>query len=123
MTKSVLVVDDSPDMGAFVAKVARGLDFDVSVTDNASDFKRIYEAGEPDCIVLDIVMPNVDGLELLQYLADRNCRSRILVMTGYNEIYLQHAKSLSQLYGLPFVKTLTKPIELPDLEQALLAEN
>ena len=122
MPKSVLIVDDSPDMGVFVAKVARGLQLDVSVTDNADDFKKNYEANEPDIIVLDIVMPNVDGLELLHYLADRNCRSRILVMTGYNEIYLRHAKSLGELYGLPFVETLMKPIELPDIEKALLGD-
>jgi len=123
MPKSILIVDDSPDMGAYVGKVARGLNFDVSVTDNAGDFKKSYEANEPDIVVLDIVMPNVDGLELLHYLADRKCRSRILVMTGYNEIYLQHAKSLGELYGLPNVQTLTKPIELPDIEKALLGED
>ena len=123
MSKSVLIVDDSPDMGAFLAKVARGLQFDVAVTDNAEDFMKNYEAGEPDIIVMDIVMPNVDGLELLQYLAGRKCRSRILVMTGYNEIYLHQAKSLGELYGLPFIQTLMKPVELPDIEKALLGED
>ena len=122
MPGSVLIVDDSPDMGALIANVARGLQLDVVLTNNAPDFKKEFEAKQPDVIVMDIVMPNVDGLELLQYLGGRNCRSRIIVMTGYNEIYLRHARSLGELYGLPDLQTLMKPVELSDIEKALLGE-
>ena len=122
MTKNVLVIDDSRDMGEFVANVARGLRLDVFVTDNAGDFKEFYTRNEPDIIVLDVIMPEVDGLELLRYLADNECQSRILVMSGFNKIYLEQAKSLGEVYGLPSVQTLKKPIELSDLENALLGD-
>jgi CheY-like chemotaxis protein len=122
MRRSVLIIDDSKDMGAYLAKVARGLKLDVSVTDNADDFIKKFETHEPDVVVMDIIMPNVDGLELLQYLSSRNCRARIIVLTGYSEIYLHHAKSLGDLYGLPELRTFMKPVELHDLEEALLEE-
>ena len=114
MRQSLLIVDDS------LANVARGLEFDVTVTDNAEAFKKAFESKCPDVIILDIVMPDVDGLELLRYLGSKNCRCRIIVLTGYNEIYLKHAESLGEMYGLPCIQTLMKPVELPDIEQALL---
>lgn len=70
-------------------------------------------------IVMDVVMPEVDGIELVQWLAQEKCQAKILIVTGYNPHYADAAKRLVSAGDLPSVQTLTKPISLADLRAAL----
>ncbi len=117
--KRLLVIDDEADFGAFVGRVAEGLGFEVTVTTRARAFKAAYETVDPSVIVLDVVMPDVEGIELVQWLAERGCRARILVVTGYNPHYSELAKILGEAKGLQPVTTLTKPVRVRDLRAAL----
>ena len=68
--RTLLIMDDEPEFGAFASKVAEPLGFDVTVIQRSRDFKSTYESLRPDVIVLDIVMPEMDGIELIQWLAE-----------------------------------------------------
>jgi CheY-like chemotaxis protein len=91
----------------------------VRVTVRADEFAEIYESFAPTVIVMDVVMPEVDGIELVQWLAQEKCRAKILIVTGYNPHYADAAKRLVSAGDLPSVETLTKPISLADLRAAL----
>lgn len=119
MQKRLLVIDDEPGFGAFVRQVAEGEGFEVSVTTRAEDFKGALASFGPTVVVLDVVMPDVEGIELLRYLADSNWVGPVLVISGYNPDYLRLAKALGGSRGLPSVTTLTKPIHARDLRAAL----
>lgn len=121
--KRVLIIDDEKMFGDFVRRVAEGLDFDVRVTDRAEDFKSAFGEFDPDVIVLDMVMPGVEGIELVNWLADNGCRARIIVVTGYNPHYAEFAKTIGSARGLSSVQSYTKPISLADLRAALSAED
>lgn len=117
--KRLLVIDDEPAFGGFVREVAEGLGFEVRVTTKADEFAEFYETFEPTVIVLDVVMPEVDGIELVQWLAQEKCKARIVIVTGYNPHYADAAKRLVSAGDLPSVMTLTKPVSLADLRAAL----
>lgn len=117
--KRLLVVDDEPDIGDFIRAVAEGQSFEVRVTSKASDFLRAYDEFKPTAICLDVVMPDVDGIELLKHLADRKCKAPILVISGYSKLYLDSAENLAEAFGLPYVRTLAKPLGLATLRAAL----
>lgn len=117
--RKLLVIDDEPDIARFVAQVAEGLGYDVWATTKADEFKRYYAEFAPDVVILDVVMPEVDGIELVKYLADNGCMSKILVISGYAERYLDNTKSLGEAFGLPSIKAMAKPIDLPNLEAFL----
>lgn len=119
--KRLLVIDDEPGFGAFVQQVAEGENFVVCVTTRAAEFKEALTTFHPTIIALDVVMPDVEGIELLQYLADANWTGPVLVISGYNPDYLRLAKALGGSRGLPSVTTLTKPIHVRDLRAALTA--
>jgi YesN/AraC family two-component response regulator len=68
--------------------------------------------------VLDIIMPDVDGIELVQWLGERNCQAKVIVVTGYNPLYSEAAGPLGEAQGLT-VTTLLKPVSLADLRVAL----
>lgn len=119
--KRLLVIDDEPGFGAFVQQVAEGEGFTVCVTTRADEFKEALATFRPNIIALDVVMPDVEGIELLRYLADTNWTGPVLVISGYNPDYLRLAKALGGSRGLPSVTTLTKPIHARDLRAALTA--
>jgi DNA-binding NtrC family response regulator len=120
-TKKVLIVDDEIDIARFISRVAEDLGFESCVATDAEAFKESYDAFKPDIVVLDVVMPEVDGIELVKFLASRDCTSRILVISGYAQRYLNNAKALGEAFGLEFITAMAKPIDLPQLEEFLLA--
>ena len=114
----LLVVDDAPDFGAFVRRVAERLGFETNVITDPLAFKNLYVTFEPTVIVLDIVMPEVDGIELLTWLRTANCRARILLISGFDPRYAEWAVRLGGEGGPP-VRRLKKPISVADLKVAL----
>ena len=80
----VLVVDDDPGFGEFVRKVAQGCGYEVQVARDAATFRAEYARSAPDLIMLDLQMPDTDGVELLRSLAEGGCSAPILVMSGFD---------------------------------------
>jgi len=117
--KRLLVIDDERDIGEFIRTVADEMGYDVKVTSSAEEFQAAYRSFNPTHIMLDIVMPDIDGIELLRYLAANGCQARVLVMSGYSEKYLESAQKLSDAYGLRNIDRLTKPIRLAKLREVL----
>ena len=117
--KRLLIIDDEPDVGRFIQRVAETGGYQVRVTGCAKEFKEALDSFEPSVICLDVVMPDVDGIELLHYLAEQKCRSRILIVSGHAGRYLEPAGTLGRALGLPAVDTMAKPLELATLRDAL----
>ena len=81
-----------------------------------------YENFKPTTIILDMIMPGIDGNELVLWLADKACAAPLIIMTGYTPDYAAHAKLLADYKGLRPVITLSKPIELGALRAILAGE-
>jgi CheY-like chemotaxis protein len=121
MTRRVLVIDDEPEFAAIVRKVAEESGYEANVAPDAAAFKTSYAAIPPDVIVLDIIMPEVDGIELVQWLIEQGCRADIVVVTGHNRNYARAAKTLAEARGTMRVRVLEKPAKLAELRAALAA--
>ena len=119
--KRLLIIDDEREIGEFIRTVAEDMGFAVTVTASADEFQAAYASFNPTHIMLDIVMPDIDGIELLRDLAKRGCQAKVLVMSGYSEKYLDSAEKLSDAYGLRHIDRLTKPIRLGKLREVLAA--
>ena len=117
--KRMLLIDDELGFREFAGKVAASAGYQVEVTSNAKDFMRFYQSFDPTLIVLDMILPEMDGFELMQWLITQNCEARILVVTGYNPHYAEMAETIGTDAGKLDVQTLTKPIGLMELRAAL----
>ena len=117
--KRLLVVDDEPEFGEYVRKVAVELGYDVEVTTDAAAFKKTYDAFAPTAVMLDVVMPEVDGIELVQWLAERKSAVRLIVVTGHNPRYSELARKLGEAKGLRSAINLAKPVAPAELRAAL----
>lgn len=117
--KRLLIVDDEPGFGEFVRQVALGLGYEVSVTTNGFDFQKSYPDFQPTKIILDMVMPDIDGNELLLWLLQQGYTADLIITTGFSPDYAQDAKTLAEFNGLRAVSTLVKPVGLAQLRAAL----
>lgn len=117
--KRLLIIDDEQDICSFIRDVAEGEGFEVCTTVDPEQFKASIKSFNPTVVVLDLVMPQVDGIEFLRYLAEVKCKVPVLVMSGYSGKLLESARSLGDAFGLPFVGSLEKPIRVKELRQAL----
>ena len=116
----LLIVDDQPALGEIVRRTAEGLDYEVMVTTHADQFMAEYENFDPTTIDLDIVMPDIDGIELVAWLVERKCGARILVASGYNNRYAKMAETLGAAKGLE-IMFLEKPFRINELRDALVS--
>ncbi|MFB0980728.1 MAG: EAL domain-containing response regulator [Alteromonadaceae bacterium] len=114
----LLVVDDETAFTEFVAEVSKGLGFDVVTTDNPSEFATLYQ---PDfnIIVLDIFMPNIDGIELLRFLNERKSNASIIFMSGKDKGVLNSAQEIAIEQGMKVLGVLQKPFFVKQLEEVL----
>ena len=119
MSNRLLIVDDEPKFASLVRKVAEPLGYDVEIVTHGRDFMEAYRRNPPHTIVLDMVMPEIDGNELILWLVGERCEAHIIIITGFSPQYATNARLLAEYKGLRSVKTLSKPVSLPRLRQAL----
>jgi two-component system response regulator MprA len=82
----VLVVDDEPAVRDALER-ALGLEgYDVELAENGLDALRSLAAAPPDLVVLDVLMPEVDGLEVSRRLRRTGDRTPILMLTARDEV-------------------------------------
>ncbi|MFO1372188.1 MAG: response regulator [Candidatus Competibacteraceae bacterium] len=117
--KRLLIVDDEPEFGEIVRKVAAGLGYEVRVTTNGHAFQKAYHELQPTTIVMDMVMPEMDGNELVLWLLEQHYTANLIIITGYSPDYAKDARMLAEFKGLHSVITLTKPIRLAKLREVL----
>jgi CheY-like chemotaxis protein len=117
--KRILIVDDEPRFAAFVERVATGLGYDVEVTNHGREFMRAYKRLPPDVVIIDMVMPEIDGNELILWLVKEQCEADVIIMTGFHPDYAINARLLAEFKGLRSVATLGKPVTVSALRRAL----
>ncbi len=118
--RKLLVIDDEPDMSDFIRDVAVTVGYEAIATYRSDVFKRVYTA-DLDIVVLDLVIPWANGIDLIRFLADSHCQASIILISGFDPNVLDSARTLAREHGLKTIGTLTKPISSGDLI-ALLKE-
>lgn len=115
MQKKLLVVDDEKGITRIVEKTASELGFFVrTVNDPATAFDT-FETFAPDVLLLDLMMPDVDGIDILNQILATGTGARIVVMSGYGTTYLQLGKAVGAVHEHADIKTLAKPFRRDDL--------
>ncbi len=118
--KRLLVVDDEPRFCDLVRDVAERLDYEVRTTSGGREFMEQCDLFKPHMAVIDMVMPDIEGVEIIRWLAKRGEQMNLLIVTGYSPDYATLASKLSEAGGMGPVTTLTKPIKIAALREALL---
>jgi two-component system alkaline phosphatase synthesis response regulator PhoP len=111
MTKNklkILLVDDEPDILEFLKYNLQKEGYDVSIAGNGREGIEIAKASNPDLIILDIMMPEMDGIETCRLLREIQefKETMIVFLTARNEDYSQIAG-----FGVGADDYITKPVK------------
>jgi DNA-binding response OmpR family regulator len=115
----LMIVDDEGAFGEFVAEAAKSLGYESKVTTSGKEFRTEFDLFQPAVCVVDMIMPDEDGVQVLEWLAKRDVLPRVIIVSGYNPYYLRLANLLATNRGLQVDATLKKPLSLSLLRAAL----
>jgi DNA-binding response OmpR family regulator len=115
----IFIVDDDPDIARFVSEVATPLGFSPRIAGGAKALMALMEKHSPAAIIMDIVMPDMDGVELIQWLGSHHLAVPIVIMTGYDSNYADAAEAIGRGNGAIVLGKLTKPFDISELEAYL----
>ena len=113
MNRNILLVDDEPEVLGLLTRFFERKGWQVSRAAEANGAMALYERERPDLVLLDIGLPGVSGLRLLEVLRMRDADATVVMLTGQADI-----NTAVEAMRLGAENFLTKPVELPHLEAA-----
>lgn len=85
-TPTVYVVDDDASIRELLAWLMTSNDIAVATFVNAQHFLKTYQAGAPGCLIVDLYMPGMSGLELQHYLIEHNILIPVIFLSARADI-------------------------------------
>jgi DNA-binding response OmpR family regulator len=90
--KTILVVEDNPNQGWLYEEELKEEGYHVLRAGDGREGLKIAQEVHPDCVILDINMPGMDGMEMLSRLLEEQPQTRIIINTAYSS-YQDHFMS------------------------------
>src|SRR5690606_1783312 len=119
----LLILDDNEMTGQTLQRIAEREGLQVRFTTSPQQFFQWLQEWQPDHIALDLVMPEMDGVQVLAELAQRNCRARIIITSGVGGRVLEAAGRSAIGHGLAMMGTLQKPFTPAEFRHLLFGND
>ena len=110
----IYIVDDDEGVRLALSSLFRSVGLAARTFDSAREFLDARLANAPSCLVLDVRLPGLSGLDLQQELADRDIQIPIIFITGHADVPMS-----VQAMKAGAVEFLTKPVRAQDLLDAV----
>jgi FixJ family two-component response regulator len=107
----IAVVDDDPAVLKALSRLLRSHAFRARTYGSGQEFLAALPAGLPDCLIIDLQMPEMNGLELQQHLVSNGIKIPTILITAYDDVALRDQAGL--------VASLRKPLQEKALFDAI----
>jgi len=114
--RHIAIVEDDDSLRRATARLLTAYGFQISTYASARAFLPSLEISQPDCLILDLQMSDMTGLELLHYLAGTKFRIPTIIVTAHDEPGTRHRCELAGAFGF-----LAKPLSLDVLLETIHA--
>src|SRR5215510_6439510 len=81
----IAVIDDDASMRGALRRLLRSVGFRVAAFASAEEFLHAGQLQDTACVIVDVRMPRMSGLELQQHLATTNCPIPLIFITGHGD--------------------------------------
>lgn len=110
----IAIVDDDEAVRRALRRVALSLSYDAVTYSSGPDFLEGLDSAEASCVLLDLHMPGLKGLDVLNVLRERGSSLPVIIITGFDQAGMREKclKAGAACY-------LIKPIERSDIASAI----
>jgi len=113
--RKLMIVDDEEDICNFVKQFFGARGFEVTCAFDGKEAVSIINAVNPDLVLMDIRMPNLDGMATLAKIREMRPQQKVIMVTCVDDLErMDEAKKLGAL------EYITKPLVLDELEKKVL---
>lgn len=119
---TVFVVDDDPAMRDSLGFLIGSVGKNVETFDSAESFLKAYDHARPGCIVLDVRMPGLSGLELMEKLQSDSLAPPVILVTGHGDIPMSVRALKAGAFDF-IEKPFSDQVLLERIQQALQADS
>ena len=116
----LLIVDDEVEICELLKEVGEQCGYEVAYLCSGAEFYKTVQEINPTFIILDLNIPDHDGIELLRYLAQHNSIATIGLQSGQDEKVLSISTKLGQDMGLSMGRYFQKPLKLSEIRTLLM---
>ena len=110
----LLIIDDEPDASEFMKLLVEPRGYLVRTASSGAEARRVLQTWQPEIILMDLMLPDVDGLDLLREFKEASPESQVIMVTGYGSV----PKAVEAMRSGAFT-FIEKPVE-PELLMAML---
>jgi CheY-like chemotaxis protein len=110
---TILIVEDDASVRRVVARIVHSAGHTAIQADNGLAALRALDSGPVDLVVTDVVMPDMEGLELVRQIRKRPHRPRIIVVSGGGRALAGSYLEMARDFGAD--GTLSKPLVMAEL--------
>jgi DNA-binding response OmpR family regulator len=111
MLPAILVIEDETTLAKNIRTYLIRYGFDVHIANTGTDGLKEFERFKPDIVLLDIHLPDIDGLEVLEKLRSLDAQAKVIMITGESNVKVAVAAMKVGAYDY-----LSKPIGLKELK-------
>lgn len=119
MRPKLLVMDDNADLARSLLAIGEGAGFEARAVLDTREAAGTLRDMRPDAVIVDLMMPDRDGIEVLRDIAETLPDVHVLVISGYGDMWLRMTSQLARSFRLPHVQTQSKPFRAADIRSFL----
>ena len=114
--KKILVVDDDEGVREYMETILSRQGFAAVVVESGEDVFEVLEEGDTDLVLLDLVLPGMDGFQVFKLVKERWPEMPIMILSGHGS-----SRNIVEAMRLGACDFLRKPFQVEELDEALQA--
>ena len=116
----ITIIDDEEQIAELMSEIGQMAGYETRYYTVARAFLEETQSDRDSSVIfLDLSMPDIDGIEVITELGKRGCQSAIFLMSGFDNVLLESAKSIALEYELNVLGTINKPMNVNDIRTRL----
>jgi two-component system response regulator MtrA len=115
MTKKLLIIDDQTGITRVVSLIAKQLAMECRTLNDPMRATEEFVDFQPDILILDMIMPEKDGIDVLNEILLTGIPAHIVLTSGYSDAYLRLAEGVAKFHDSRPVSILRKPFRRKEL--------
>ena len=117
--KRILLIEDNLEMRENTAEILELAGYEVITAENGKDGVRLAKEHTSDLILCDVMMPEMDGMELIRHLGELHYQGGIIIVSEMDHKVISLAANLAKQHNAHLIGNISKPVQLSQVSRLL----